>query len=136
MITAIDTNILVDILEPDPVFGPLSKKMLSKCINEGSIVACDVVWSEIATVYYKNFNKLLESLKSINLEYSPLNKDSSLKAAEYWHKYRTKGGKRERIVADFLIGGHALIQADRLLTRDRGFYRKYFKGLAVIDPVV
>ncbi len=108
--------------------------MRSKCINEGSILSCDVVWSEVATIYHKNLDKLLKSLELINLGFSPTNKDSSLKAAEYLAIYRSKGGKRDRIVADFLIGGHALIQADRLLSRDRGFYRKYFGEMEVIDP--
>jgi hypothetical protein len=28
MITAVDTNILVDILEPDPIYGTMSKELL------------------------------------------------------------------------------------------------------------
>ncbi len=59
---------------------------------------------------------------------------ASLSASSAWKLYRSKGGRRERVVADFLIGAHALCQADRLLTRDRGFYRSYFSSLEVLDP--
>jgi hypothetical protein len=38
------------------------------------------------------------------------------------------------VVADFLIGAHASLQGEALLTRDRGFYRDYFADLRVIDP--
>jgi hypothetical protein len=38
------------------------------------------------------------------------------------------------VVADFLVGAHALAQADRLLTRDRGFHRRAFAGLVIVDP--
>jgi predicted nucleic acid-binding protein len=55
-------------------------------------------------------------------------------AGNVWKDYRSQGGSRSRMVADFLIGAHAQIECDRLLTRDRGFYRKYFKGLKVIEP--
>ena len=39
------------------------------------------------------------------------------------------------MIPDFLIGAHALLQCDALITHDIGFHRDYFKGLRVIAPV-
>jgi predicted nucleic acid-binding protein len=39
-----------------------------------------------------------------------------------------------RAVPDFLIGAHALLQCQGLITRDASFFRDYFKGLKVIVP--
>ena len=134
MITAIDTNILIDILEPDPVFGQASKQALRRCLQEGSVIACEVVWAEVVTTYSNKKKQAADVLSRIGIEYSPMTLEAALEAAACWHAFRKKSKARDRIVADFLIGGHALILSDRLLTRDRGFYRDYFKQLKVISP--
>lgn len=133
MITAIDTNILIDIFGADPTFGKNSAEMLRRCIREGTLYACEVVWIETATVF-PNSKSFLHAFQVLGIEFSPITQETSLVAAKSWRTYRQAGGKRERVVADFLIGAHALTQCDRLITRDRGFYRSYFKSLSILDP--
>jgi hypothetical protein len=134
VITAIDTNILIDVFEPDPVFGLASKEALKRCLREGSVIACEVVWAEVMTAYSHKRNEAVEALRRIGVEYSAMTFEASLEAATCWSVFRRKSKVRDRIVADFLVGGHALVQSERLLTRDRGFYRTYFKPLKVVSP--
>jgi len=131
VITAIDTNIIIDILEPDPVFGPASKAALKSCFQDGSVIACEVVWAEVATAYGSKIREAVNVMNQIGIEYSAMTLEATLEAAIRWSTFRKKNKVRDRIVADFLVGGHAIALSDRLLTRDRGFYRDYFKPLKV-----
>jgi predicted nucleic acid-binding protein len=70
----------------------------------------------------------------MGVEFSSIDQAAALAASVVWKEYRRRGGHHNRLVADFLIGAHALSQADRLLTRDRGFYRTYFPRLKILDP--
>ena len=134
MITALDTNVLVDILEPDPRYGARSRDALARCLADGTVVACDVVWAEVATVYGERQAELLAALDTLGIEYSEVAQEAALEAARHWHLYRSRGGSRQRIAAHFIVGAHAVVQCDRLLTRERGFYRGGFADLAVLDP--
>lgn len=133
MITAVDTNVLLDVFAADPQFGEASSASLRRCSSEGRLVACEVVLAAIASVFPTS-DQALEALNRLELDFSPMEAATALQAGVAWRAYRAKDGSRERLVADFLIGAHATEQADRLLTRDRGFYRSYFAPLEVVDP--
>jgi predicted nucleic acid-binding protein len=135
VITAVDTSVLLDFLNYDPVFGTASRDALRSCAAEGPVLTCDVVWAEIAGCFPSS-SACREMLRELAIEFSPLQPDAAFEAGVTWKAYRERGGAKTRVAADFLIGAHALYQADRLLTRDRGFYRACFKRLRVVQPSV
>jgi len=133
VITAVDTNILLDVFGADRAFGQASKDLLRRCIAEGQLVACEVIWAE-AGALFPSTSAAREAMQQLGVEFSPMSLETALEAARAWKDYRRGGGPKNRVAADFLIGAHALHQTDRLLTRDQGFYRTYFKPLAILDP--
>lgn len=135
MITAVDSTVLIDIFEPDPSFGPRSKEALREAIADGSVIACEMVWAEVAATF-PTVTQAEQAMQQLGLDFSPINVAAAMAAGVAWRSYRRSGGPRTRLVADFLVGAHAKLQADRLLTRDRGFYRTYFKELQLLDPSV
>jgi predicted nucleic acid-binding protein len=133
MITAVDTSVLIDIFRGDPDYGRLSSDALRRCVKEGQVVACEVVWAELAAVFPSR-EMLHDAMEALPIEFLPMERAAAVVAGETWRLYRSRGGKRTRVIADFLIPAHAQAQCDRLLTRDRGFYREYFKTLRLVDP--
>jgi len=133
MITAIDTSVLLDVFTDDPRFRAGSLAAIRRCLADGPLVACDVVWAEV-TAAFSDVQAATRALGGLPVEYSAVNMRSASRAGVIWRGYRQRGGARERIVADFLIAAHAVEHADRLLTRDRGFAATAFAGLTIIDP--
>jgi predicted nucleic acid-binding protein len=133
VITAIDTSVLLDVFKADATFGLRSKELLRRCIREGRLIACEVVFAEVDGAF-TNGEKAREAMQLLGVEYEPICLEAAVIAGEAFRAYHLRGGKRERVVADFLIASHALHHADRLLTRDRGFHRTYFSALRVLDP--
>ena len=138
MIYALDTNVIYDILLADQEFGPSSRDFVKGISLDDSLVACDVVWAE-ASAGFPDKAAFTRQMAALGINFSPMPESAAIRAGEIWKKARLEAAKRQEklrlaIVPDFLVGAHALECADALITRDRGFMRRYFSKLKVIDP--
>ena len=131
MITAVDTNILLDVFLPDEKFASNSAELLKLAYDEGALMICDIVYAELVP-RFEGRSILDKALGTINVSLSSVDTNVAFLAGERWSLYRESGGKREGIISDFLIGAHAFIKAERFLTRDRGFYKLYFPELKIL----
>ena len=154
MITSVDTNILLDILIPGTNYCITSKGLLDVAIKKGSIIICEIVYAELSS-QFKNLDELENFLKDTGIKLTPTNKKALNLAGEMWSVYSKRKKKslrcskcgeiqdnlckncgarvsyRYHIISDFIIGSHALLQSNVLLTRDRGFYKDYYKDLMI-----
>ena len=136
MRTAVDSSVLLDVLAGDPDFGLASREALRRAYDAGALIACDVVWGEVRA-HFPEETAFAEALATLGVVYEPLRQEAAALAGERWRQYCLairRQRERDRLVADFLIGAHAQLQAEALLSRDRGFFRGHFEGLRLIDP--
>ena len=94
---------------------------------------CDIALAEVCSALHDGA-EALTVLEEMSIRFSPIESKSALRAGEMQRRYRQRGGAQARAVPDFLVGAHALLQCDGLITRDDAFYRQYFKGLKLIVP--
>jgi predicted nucleic acid-binding protein len=133
-VTALDTNIVVAIFQGfDEVF-----RAVVRFRAEGRIVACPVVFSELLANRERSVVEAFFERGRVGVEWAlPLEVWATAGAAYREYAVRRRepgGGEPRRILADFLIGAHALSSGGRLLTLDPGFYRTNFPGLEVHEP--
>jgi predicted nucleic acid-binding protein len=132
MITAVDISVLLDVLANDPSHVEKSEALLARAYQQGSLIICPVVYAELAPSA-RDRRQLDGWLQRGGIRTVGLTAEHGYAAGLAHAAYRKAGGKRDRVLADFLIGAHAVHEANRLLTRDRGFYRKYFAGLEILE---
>jgi predicted nucleic acid-binding protein len=133
VISAVDTNVILDVLNDDERFASRSTRAMQAALGDGALMACDVVWAEIGA-WFPAPEDAVDAMGGFGIRFAALDPEVAAAAGRVWHRYRSERGTRERMLPDFLIGTHAWMRADALITRDRGFYRAYFKRLKVIDP--
>jgi predicted nucleic acid-binding protein len=132
-VIATDSSVLVDLIAGDGTDSAAAAEAVRQALRQGPVVLCEVALAELCTSL-RGGSEVLQHLEDVGIAYSPLEPKAALRAGEMQRRYRQRGGSRSRTVADFLIGAHAMMQCDALITRDAGFYRAYFKGLKLLVP--
>ncbi|MDO9092814.1 MAG: type II toxin-antitoxin system VapC family toxin [Rubrivivax sp.] len=129
---AVDSSVLIDLIDGGDQ-SSAAADAVRQSLHIGPVVLCEVALAELCTSL-KGGSEVLHYLEEVGIAYSAMEPKSALRAGEMQRRYRQRAGNRSRTVADFLIGAHAMMQCDALISRDAGFYRDYFKGLKVIVP--
>jgi predicted nucleic acid-binding protein len=155
LISAIDTNVLLDVLRPNSEFAAQSEAVLLDAREQGSLVICEAVFAELVAALDPGDTMTRFMIQTgIRLESSD---PRTLRlAGSVWSQYIMRRPRnlicpqcgttnqvpcrncgetlrvRQHMVADFIIGAHAQRQAECLITRDRGYFRTYFPDLKLI----
>ncbi len=134
---AADSSVLIDLISGQGAHSEAAAATLRQALHVGPVVLCDVALAEVCSSL-RGGAQIVDVLEEIGVGFSPMEPKAALRAGEMQRRYRqrlgARAGDRSRTVADFLIGAHAMMQCDALITRDAAFYRDYFKGLKVIVP--
>ena len=138
MTTAIDTNVLAALWDAGDALHGEARKALDVALGRGSLVISGVVYAELLAAPGRT-EAFLEQFcgdTGIGVEWE-LGERACRAAGEAFQGYaarrrKQKGTEPRRILADFLIGAHALVKGYTLLTLDEGMYRAAYPRLGIV----
>lgn len=133
MATLVDTNVLVDLAVRDPRWHRWSSDQLAAAGRRGAVVINQIVYSEFS-YRYDDPDAVEALLPESAFLREGLPFAAAFAAAQAFRLYRTLGGRKERMLPDFLIGAHAAVRGYPILTRDPSGYRSYFPTVELITP--
>jgi hypothetical protein len=135
--TAIDTNILSALWSNEPLAANISRQ-LREARGYGALLIAPVVYAELlahpkaSKPFVDDF--LADTGIAVDFDWGePVWVDAGRRFARYAdQRRRSRQGAPKRLLADFLIGSHALLQADRLMSLDTSPYRQHFPELKLV----
>jgi predicted nucleic acid-binding protein len=133
VISALDSSVILDVVVDDVEHAEASARALQRALAEGQLIICECVLAEVRPAFPSD-KEFASFLSDWRVEFIPSTRESAMLAGKLFRRHLERGGKRGRVIADFLIGAHASTVADRLVARDRGYLRDYFRRLPVLAP--
>jgi predicted nucleic acid-binding protein len=135
--TAIDTNFISALWSVEPLVAEVSAE-LADAHNVGGLTIAAPVYSELLAYRGMTEGRLDEFLSTtgvfvdFDMEEEVWRLAGSRFARHAARRRSARAGHPRRLVADFIIGAHALLRADRLLTLDTSLYKQDFPDLKII----
>lgn len=155
MITSVDTNALLALLYEDG-YADASEDALRSAYQDGKVVIPSIVYAELAADgRFETTSELDQFLEDFSIQLEDPSPAALFQAGEQFQQYTDRrpdglqcpscgtkqtvrceecGGElapRQHIAADFVIGGHAVVDANALISFDDAFYDTYFPSLTV-----
>jgi predicted nucleic acid-binding protein len=155
MTIAVDTNALLALIHDDK-HADAAEQALRTAYTEDRLVVTPIVSAETAADgQFSAVEELTTFLDDLSIDIVQPSSEALFRSGEAFSRYserRPDGlqcpecgstevvhcstcgqtlAPRQHIAADFLIGGHAVTDAEALVTFDTGFYGSYFPNLAV-----
>jgi predicted nucleic acid-binding protein len=138
MTTAIDTNVIVALWDRDPDLSSAAQSALDAALGRGTLVTTAAVFAELmaAPGRTESFLDSFFSETGIRIDWA-FDKPVWRTAGRAFQGYAARRRKQRdtgprRILADFLIGAHALERGHSLLTLDDHLYSTAFPDLTVV----
>jgi len=138
MVTALDTNVLVALWDEGEPFNDRVRQMLRNALQAGGLVVSAAAYAELISAPHRS-EAFVDSFcadTGIVVDWDlrePVWRAAGRAFQQYSRRRKVQGhGAPRRILADFLIGAHALHGGFRLLTLDDRIYSAAFPRLTII----
>ena len=139
MTTSIDSNIIIALWREADALNGVAAKMLVRARKQGKLIVSAPVYAELMGDPKRTEAELNEFLRdtSILIDWT-LNEKTWREAGRAYQGYVQRrrsgdGALPRRILADFLIGAHALVCEYALLTFDQRLYSAAFPKLTIVS---
>jgi predicted nucleic acid-binding protein len=137
MRTAIDTNVISALWSGEPASRGMAA-LLGRAQNEGSLVVSAPVYAELLAYPKATGGLVREFLEKTRvgidffLDEAVWQEAGEAYAAYAQRRRRSKIDAPKRLLVDFIVGAHASLKADRLLTLDAARYKTAFPRLVTL----
>jgi len=132
MAVIIDSNVILDIVNDDPLWADWSDAQVTKHQSSGLVVN-PMFYAELCAGA-NAASEVDDVLVQLKLEYRELTRETLYLAAKAFLQYRKRGGAKTSPLPDFFIGAHAQALGIPILTRDQKRYKTYFPSVPLICP--